>query len=67
MARIFAVGIATLDTVNVVPFCPADNGDVRALAQRVARGALEQAVTAGCGLAGGTCGRMAFPGLADGA
>lgn len=38
MARILAVGIATLDIVNVVPSYPAEDSEVRALAQRIARG-----------------------------
>jgi len=38
MARILAVGIATLDIVNVVPSYPAEDSEVRALSQRISRG-----------------------------
>jgi len=38
MARILAVGIATLDIVNVVASYPSEDEEVRALTQRVGRG-----------------------------
>jgi len=38
MARILAIGIATLDIVNLVAAYPAEDSETRALGQRVARG-----------------------------
>lgn len=38
MPRILAIGIATLDIVNVVPEYPPEDSEVRALSQRVSRG-----------------------------
>ncbi|QKT04691.1 ketohexokinase [Ectothiorhodospiraceae bacterium 2226] len=38
MSRVLAVGIATLDIVNTVDGYPAEDAEVRALGQRVARG-----------------------------
>ena len=38
MARIVAIGIATLDVVNVVDGYPAENNEVRAVSQRIVRG-----------------------------
>ena len=38
MANILAVGIATLDIINTVESYPAEDGEVRALSQRQARG-----------------------------
>lgn len=38
MARVLAVGIATLDIINVVDGFPVENAEVRAVAQRSARG-----------------------------
>lgn len=38
MPRILAIGIATLDIVNLVPEYPSEDSEVRALSQRVSRG-----------------------------
>lgn len=38
MARILAVGIATLDIINIVDRYPGEDSEVRAIAQRIARG-----------------------------
>lgn len=38
MSRILAIGIATLDIVNLVPEYPSEDSEVRALAQRTGRG-----------------------------
>ena len=38
MARVLAVGVATLDIINEVECYPAEDGEVRALAQEVRRG-----------------------------
>lgn len=38
MARVFAIGIATLDIINTVDGFPAEDAEVRAVSQRLARG-----------------------------
>lgn len=38
MAHILAIGIATLDIINIVPSYPQEDDEVRALSQRVTRG-----------------------------
>lgn len=38
MARVLAIGIATLDIVNLVSVYPTEDSEVRALDQRVTRG-----------------------------
>src|SRR3569832_2418368 len=38
MARILGIGIATLDIINHVEGYPAEDSEVRALAQRISRG-----------------------------